>query len=358
MSHTDLFRIDSHKLIFHPHRVAQWLAGSNIYPVYMEISPVGCCNHRCTFCALDFAGYKPRFLDKELIGLRLTELGSLGVKSVLYGGEGEPLLHPDIAGIIQETCAAGIDTALSTNGTLLTSALAEQILPSLKWIKVSVNAGTPATYSAIHRTLPEDFQQVLSNIASAAQFIKSSGLTCTLGVQAVLLPENASEMEQLAMLVKEAGGEYLVIKPYSQHHKSLTRTYEKIDYSPLLHLSEKLDSFNDEDFRVIFRSNPINKMQNVERGYERCLALPFWSYIDAGGNVWGCSAFLEDERFLYGNIYEEDFKRIWEGEKRSKSLEFVACELNSDCCRTNCRMDEINLYLWELTHPGGHVNFI
>jgi len=35
----DEYRIDSHKLIFHVDRVASWLKGADIYPIYMEVSP-------------------------------------------------------------------------------------------------------------------------------------------------------------------------------------------------------------------------------------------------------------------------------------------------------------------------------
>lgn len=358
MSPDSTFRIDSHKLMFHPHRVAQWLDGALTYPVYMEISPAGACNHRCTFCALDFAGYRARFLDTDLFLRRLMEFGSLGVAAIMYGGEGEPLLHRDIARIVGQTKMAGIDVAMSTNGVLLTPALAEQILPHMSWLKVSVNAGSPQGYGAIHRTDPDDYRTVLANIAAAAGLIAANGWGCTLGVQAVLLPENAGEMEPLARQAKDAGARYLVIKPYSQHLKSHTRTYEGIDYTPWLNLAERLSRLNDAGFSVIFRSNAITKMQRTERGYGRCLALPFWSYIDAGGGVWGCSSYLGDERFLYGNIHEETFERIWEGERRRESLAFVASALDPDGCRMNCRMDEINLYLWQLTHPDGHANFI
>ena len=50
----DKYRIDSHKLIYHVDRVHAWQQGENVYPIYMEISPAGTCNHRCTFCALDY----------------------------------------------------------------------------------------------------------------------------------------------------------------------------------------------------------------------------------------------------------------------------------------------------------------
>lgn len=52
----DKYRIDSHKLIYHVSRVNDWLNGKLIYPIYMEISPIGSCNHRCIFCAYDFIG--------------------------------------------------------------------------------------------------------------------------------------------------------------------------------------------------------------------------------------------------------------------------------------------------------------
>jgi radical SAM protein with 4Fe4S-binding SPASM domain len=102
----------------------------------------------------------------------------------------------------------------------------------------------------------------------------------------------------------------------------------------------------------------MEKLAEEARGYERCLALPFWSYIDAGGGVWGCSAYLGDERFLFGNINENTFEEIWKGEKRSKAMEFVATELDTSECRRNCRMDEINRYLWDIKNPPAHVNFI
>ena len=38
-------RMDSHKLIYHPDAVSRWLKGENIYPIEIEISPSGTCNH-------------------------------------------------------------------------------------------------------------------------------------------------------------------------------------------------------------------------------------------------------------------------------------------------------------------------
>ncbi|MDP2168198.1 MAG: radical SAM protein [Thermodesulfovibrionales bacterium] len=354
----DKFKIDSHKLIYHVGRVNDWLEGKLIYPIYMEISPSGICNHRCTFCGLDFMEYQNRQLDAGILKERLSEMGSLGLKSVMYAGEGEPFLHRQMVEIIGHTKKSGIDAALTTNGVLMKESVSEKILGDVEWIKVSINAGTSETYAKIHRTKPADFDRVIKNMAAAARIKREAGHRCALGMQLILLPENKDEVVTLAKTARDIGMDYLVIKPYSQHLLSKTRKYEGVKYKDSLHLADELKKVGDDNFRVIFRARAMLKWDEGMRNYKRCLALPFWSYLDAGGNVWGCSVYLGDERFLYGNIYESTFREIWEGERRKKSIEWAEKKLNPARCRVNCRMDEINRYLWELKNPPEHVNFI
>lgn len=354
----DKYRIDSQKLMFHVPRVNDWLNGKTVYPLYMEASPSGACNHRCVFCSLDFMEYKPRYLETSVFLERLAELGRLGLKSIMFGGEGEPLLHKRIGDFVRHAKSSGIDVAVTSNGALLSAELAERILPHLAWMKISINAGTRETYAAIHRTRAEDFDRVVRNLTQAAEIRRTGGYHCTLGMQMILLPDNFAEAERLAAVARDAGMDYLVIKPYSQHPQSRTTRYKDVKYDSHLALAEKLEAFNSDRFHVVFRSRTMRKWDEGRHPYRRCLALPFWSYIDAGGNVWGCSMFLGDSRFLYGNIYENTFQEIWEGERRRKSLQWVQDEMDASQCRINCRMDEANRYLWELRNPPLHVNFI
>lgn len=354
----DKYRIDSHKLLYHVPRVNDWLNGKLIYPIYMEMSPSGACNHRCTFCALDFMGYQKRQLSPDVLVERLSEMGHLGLKSIMYGGEGEPLLHGQIAEIIHHTKKSGIDVALTTNAVLLKESLSEKIIADLEWIKVSIGAATRETYGKIHRTKPSDFDTVFKNLKYALQIKRNNGYKCALGMQILLLPENKHEVVFLAEIARDIGMDYLVVKPYSQHPLSKTDRYKDIKYNECMHLSDELSKINTKEFSVIFRSNTMKRWDENIKNYNRCLSLPFWSYIDSGGNVWGCSVYLGDERFYYGNIYKNSFKEIWEGEGRERSLNWVEKELDTEQCRVNCRMDEVNRYLWQLKCPPGHVNFI
>ena len=354
----DEYRIDSHKLIYHPERVSDWHKGVDVYPIYAEFSPIGTCNHRCTYCGLDYMKYQPRYLDTDLVKKRLTEMAGLGLKSIMYAGEGEPFLHKDIVEIINHTKACGIDVAVTSNGVLFTEKIFTKTLPSISWIKISCNAATSKTYNTIHRGKKNDFAIVIKNIAEAVAFRKRENIHSTIGMQLILLPENVHEAVALALTAKEIGADYLVIKSYSQHLKSITQRYKEFKYSDYLHLDEELRKVSGDGFNVIFRSNAMRKLEETNRRYEKCLALPFWTYVDAGGGVWGCSAFLSDERFRYGNIYESSFEEIWKGGRRQDVKRLVSEELNTNSCRINCRMDEVNRYLWELTHPNKHVNFI
>jgi MoaA/NifB/PqqE/SkfB family radical SAM enzyme len=354
----DKYRIDSHKLLYHVGRTSDWLAGKEVYPIYAEISPCGACNHRCTYCGLDFMEYQSRRLETVMLKERLTELGGLGLKSIMYAGEGEPFLHKDMASIIEHTKRSGIDVGVTSNAVLFDGKVIEKTLPHMSWIKVSINGATPETYAKIHQTKPGDLDRVMANMALAAKIKKMNGYECTLGMQLLLLPENHHEAKLLAQKAKEIGMDYLVIKPYSQHPSSKTTAYKNIRYSDYDYLGDELKGLSDENFSVIFRTRTMRKWDEAERNYKCCYALPFWTYIDAGGDVWGCSIYLGKKEFLYGNIYKHTFKEIWEGDARKHSLEYVEKKLDTKDCRVNCRMDEINRYLWELKNPPAHVNFI
>lgn len=373
-------KMDSHKMHLHPEWVARWQAARNnwektkvIYPIQMEISLSGACNHRCTFCALDFVNYQPRFIAKDAMTKTLNDMAQGGVKSVMYCGEGEPTLHPDLADILVATKTAGLDAALTTNGSLMNEAFLKKALGSLAWIKVSLDAGAKDTYLKIHRPKNSgDWEQVFDNLKFAVLLKKKQGYKCRLGAQAVLLldakddqgaavPGNFNEIAGLARSLKNIGLDYFVIKPYSYQPLSLAGTYRNLDYStyqyPIHWLESELKKIATPKYEVVLRAKTIEKYSQ-ERNYQLCHAIPYaWAYIMADGSVWSCSANLLNKNFYLGNVNERSFKDIWEGEARKKQWQYMK-KFSPRNCRKNCVMDKVNDYLWELDRPPYNVNYL
>lgn len=351
----DKIRMDSHKLIYHPDVVARWMKGENIFPIELEIGLTNACNHRCIFCAVDYTGYQPIMMDSGMLSKNLKELAPKGVKSIIYAGEGEPLVHRDAPNIINRTKSLGIDAAMSTNGVLLTPEVSRECLKSLTWVRFSTAGITDETYDRIHRGKSGDLAKVLYHMEEAVKVKREQGLHTTLGVQLLLLPDNKNEIVQMGKELKRIGVDYFTIKPFSQHPQS--QHILQVDYREMLELEKEVKELQTQDFTIYFRAHSMQKLEQ-KRCYEHCWALPFMVYIDAKGNLWPCIVFMGKDELKYGNLNENSFVEIWEGSHRKEIVDyFMHMDLETNC-RELCRLDEMNRYLEELKHPGEHVNFI
>ncbi len=350
----DDYGIDTHKLMYHPERVVEWLEHGDCYPIYIEISPSGMCNHRCIFCALEYTEYKNPFLDTNLLVRRLEEMSELGVKAVMFAGEGEPLLHSAITTIIAAARSAGLDVSVTTNGVLIPNKW-YALLDNCTWIRLSIDAGTRETYSNIHMTPASDFDRVIYNLTRLVEVRALEGYKCTIGAQLLLLRKNVAEVFTLGDKLREIGIDYLSIKPYSQHPLSSNKVEASSNKFAFKVQREALQGLETEKFKVIYREQAMKRV-GTSRSYEQCLGLPFFCYISSLGEVYPCSTFLGKPEYIYGNIYNNTFKEIWSSDKRRQVIELINKDMLG--CRENCRLDPINQYLRELKHPDSHVNFI
>ncbi len=359
----DRFAIDGHKLYWHLERVAEWQKNRMIAPLYVEISPVSYCNHQCIFCGLDFAHNQQCLaLDADVLMTRISEMGQLGVKSIMLAGEGEPLLHPRIAEIATHAKNCGIDVAITTNGMAGSSELWVKLLPVLTWIRFSIDAATPERYAQVHGVASTCFERTIASLKDALRVKYESGLLVTVGVQFLMIQQNLADIEAALHLYSDIGVDYLSFKPYSEHPQMLNKsgfTYSSDSIDTVERAIQNYTRSNNTKTAIIFRKEAVEAYAEGIQRFTSCCALPFWGYVSAKGDFYTCSVYLNDDRFNVGNIYNETIESIVLGKKREQSIDLAEHQLEiGHECRVNCRMARINEFLAFLNNKPDHVNFI
>lgn len=352
------FDLDSHKLHYHFDRVAEFEKIGDCAPLYIEVSPVGLCNHRCVFCAYDYIGYPNRKLDRYKFLAFVKDMAKAGLKSMLYAGEGEPLIHQNIGEFITFTKSCGVDVGVFTNGQLLSQKLAYEILPSLTFIRFSFNGGTAENYAQIHEVNENAFEKVVSNIKFACELRKTNNLSVDIGAQFVLLPENKDYLINAVKTLKECGVDYISVKPFVQQneaqHYQMKKQFTLAELQDLIKLckAEETDSF-----KVQFRENAFENYG--EREYCHCYGTSFITVLNSGGELASCLPYWDNPDFVFGNINDNSFEEIWNGEKRAKIKHYLEKEIDAKKCPPNCRPNAINSFLDQiLSKDIKHINFI
>ncbi|ACS78938.1 radical SAM protein [Maridesulfovibrio salexigens] len=352
--------LDGCKLFNHLDRLNAWSKGMDIAPVHVEISPTNACNYRCKFCYADYSRHKPTFIPDETLIQMMQDMGDMGVRSCLMAGDGEPLLHPALTKAITTGKNAGVDMALNTNGKLLTPEFSENNLQHLTWLRTSVMALDPDIYAELHGVKSHNISKVLSNLEAAVKIKHRDNLDVTLGIQQVLLPENAKDVYNLAYRSREIGVDYFVLKPFSlhgenEHYKNGISALALRDEN--IELLNKAEQLTTDTFTSIIRWNTFS--DDGEREYERCYGLPFIAQVASDSKIYTCCPFFGREEFAYGDLTKASFPEIWHSESAVNLRKKIANDLDVHKeCMTYCRHHQINKVLWNLKKEPMHVNFI
>lgn len=353
----DPYKMDSHKLYWHPERVSQWLHGERIAPLYLDMGITRSCNISCSYCYYSVPEHRSsEIIETPALVRFLQEAADIGVNAVGFLGDGEPMLHPGVYEAVAAGRAAGLDMALATNGVLLKEAGLEDFLAALSWIRFNVSAATPYTYSRVMGVDQRIFQRVRENIGRCVAMKRAKGLKLAIGIQMVLIPECLDDIVPFARMGQELGVDYAVVKQCAERADngwSLTAA----DYEKNRHLLREAEALSSGDYMVIIKWGKIES-GGVKR-YDCCYGPEFLPQISGNGDLYCCGAFFNNPDFLIGNINRESFRELVAGERYAEVMGWVRESVNvRHDCGTSCRQNEINEYLWKLKHPPEHMNFI
>lgn len=359
----DKYIMDGHKLYWHLDRVNSWLNGKKIAPLHIDVGLSKGCNIKCEYCFGAVQGNFYRkgseiYFPREPLLRYVREAGEIGVRSMAFVGEAEPLMNPHVYEAIVEGKKAGVNIALGTNGILLdTGEFGERALESLSWIRFNISAASDEAYRRVHRS--KEFATAIAKIRFCVTKKKEKHLPVTIGLQMVLTPTNVDQVVALAKLGKELGVDYLVIKQCSDTVENDIGVYKKLnEYDRFVDVLKEAEGISSGGYSVIAKWGKITN--KGKRKYDQCLGVPFLLYSSGDGRLYPCGCFfdIKEEEYRMGNLVEQSFKEIFESDRYWDVVERVKrIDVHKECY-SNCRTHCINEFLWTLKHPPEHVNFV
>lgn len=160
----------------------------------LRVSLTPKCNLSCIYCHREGEHDPKAPLSAAEIAEVLRVAAGFGIRSVKFTG-GEPMLRPDLIDIIKSV-PAGMESSLTTNGTLLCGLAADLKQAGLRRVNVSIDSLDPAIYKKITGT--DRLSDVLEGIDAAV----ATGLTPVKLNMVVLKGINDHEIDDFLTYVR------------------------------------------------------------------------------------------------------------------------------------------------------------
>jgi MoaA/NifB/PqqE/SkfB family radical SAM enzyme len=330
--------------------------------VYVE--PTSRCNLNCRTCIRN-AWEEPQGDMSAATWKQVVEnLKALpSHPDVFFGGFGEPLLLPNIAGMVAQAKSVAGTVELITNGILLTEERSRELIDAgLDVLWVSVDGATPESYSDVR--LGAALPQILENIQRIAYMRHETARRPEIGISFVAMRRNIGDLPAVINMSTRLGiSRYIVtnVFPYTEEmckEMLYTRSVDGVD-STSSHWAPHIDlpriDLNDASQEAIvqamrYRNNV--RLNGVTLGQDRgrCPFIERGSVVVGwNGEVSPCLALAHGydtylngqhrtvRRCVYGNLQEQSLLSIWEAQeysafrKRVQEFDFSPCTWCGGC---------------------------
>jgi len=341
------------KILNHIDRIHDWLLGKNPPPITVELDMTNKCNNACKHCtAYLYPAKNNDMMSNQLAAKIIKDLSAANVRALIFTGGGEPLCHDFTPQAMKLSKNQGMDTALITNGLLLTEKIANTVLDNCEWLRISLDAGTPAMYKLTHGMGKETFIEVLNNIKQAVLQKRNTKSRCTIGIGFLTNNQARKDMLKATILAKNLGVDYIQFRPtQKQVAGRLTYDNQSIDKE-----IEKCMKHASSSFDVLYSQHKYEMMKRKDYGriYDECLGQQFTTTICANGKMYLCCHTRYMDRYCLGDLSKDPFLKIWDSHKRQKAIG----NINLKHCMPLCRDNTFNQILYSIKHPKQHKNFL
>lgn len=279
-------------------------------PLVLNVEPNNYCNFKCPHCQVTYWDKEKTNLTENLFERLMGQFPSL--VRVKLQGMGEPLLNKNLVPMVEMGEERGIGMNFNSNGSVMTEKVISRLLDLKRTtIKFSIDGATKEVFESMR--VGGNFDKVIENIRNLLSQRKGAA-SPRIEVWAVVTQKNIDEVSEIVKLVKDMGVDVI-------HIQSILNSWGKDDMdelnSPERVAEAKLGSVL-QDARETAEEIGMNINIHSRKPYSEEKQCPWpWksAYIASNGDVVPCCILADADTVKMGNVFETDFKEIWNSEQ-------------------------------------------
>lgn len=358
------------KVFHHLERVLEIKNGRICAPLHMTIGFTNHCNHKCSWCYINYNQAGKIAERSGALGLNtksainadyriiesVRQAKEIGLRSVTIVGDGEPTLHPRFIEYLAELAKLDLKIGIFSNLSYKDSEISDSLLESTFFLRGSIDAASASVHEAQHGS--RDFDRVIDNLNYLIR--RRSKNSPAIGVQYVVNEKNIHEIKAAALFYKNLGVDYISFKPAYKNELNVAHEENKLRYEDVEDTLRFVQELRTDSFKVYAKlpqfKESLGYKYNEGRYYKRCHATPLSPYLDEDGSLELCGN-LKGRGFRIGNVYELDFKDLWGSQRHKELLDSIDLAK----CPAGCKLDPVNKVLWNALYPDdstNHIDFI
>lgn len=291
-------------------------------PMSVHIFPSYKCNFSCSYCihAMSTEELKLKEFKKENMSFNTYKNAIDGIskydeklKALIFAGHGEPLIHPDIAKMVQYAKERNISERIeiTTNASLLTKKMSDDLIKAgVDRLKISIQGTNKEKYLDIAK-YKIDYEKFLTNLS---YFYK-----------------NKIDTHMYIKIVDIALKDEEDAKKFKKMFGSIC---DHVDIEYVIPFVTDLDhSQIKEEF---------NHCKQGHKKHSNICSMPFYMQVIApNGNILPCCSV--DIPIVLGNVNISSVKDIWESKKQNAFLTMMLKNKNSNPTCKSCSVPKYGL---------------
>lgn len=335
--------------------------GDNLAPISINLDLLTACNFKCPHCIDGDIINTGKMLDIKYVKTLIKDWSKKGLKSVILIGGGEPTLYPYFEEAVRFLKSLRLQVGVVSNGTKLEKIEnISHLLGPKDWVRLSLDAGKDETFQKIHcPRIKIKLEEILAGIKK----IRRKNPKLQLGfsfliigdkkfVNKIPLADNIKEISLAAELAKEAGFNYISLKPFIDPEGARKTSISPQNLKEIKKEIKKARKFESKNFKVIESINLLcfydSNLKKIMQNQSKTCHAQFFRGVVIPAGIFSCSLWRGFNSTKIGETNQKIDKNYYGTVYRSRKKILKTFDAQNICREVSCLYAPLNCWIEEL----------